>query len=59
MTGEQTVALFAVLMVLAWSGVCWCAGAIWEHRRAMREDMNERDAWAERYTNEHNTGEAA
>lgn len=53
MTAEQIAVLFAVLMLVAWSGVCWAAGAIWECKRQMREDMNERDAWADRYEQEH------
>ena len=49
MSAEAVAVLWAVAMLIAWSGVCWSAGAIWEHRRAMRDDMNQRDAWAERY----------
>ena len=53
MSAEAVAVLWAVGMVIAWSGVCWSAGAIWEHKRQQREDMNERDAWADRYQQEH------
>lgn len=37
MTDEQrTVALFAILMTVAWSGFCWAAGAIWGYTRGRR-----------------------
>lgn len=46
MSAEAVAVLWAVGMLIAWSGVCWAAGAIWEHRRAVREDYNARDMWA-------------
>ena len=53
MNAEAVMALWAVGIVIAWSGVCWSAGAIWEFKREKRADLNERDAWAERYQQEH------
>lgn len=41
-----------LLIVLAWTWVCLCAGRIWEQQRALREDYNQRDAWANRYQDE-------
>lgn len=58
MSAELTAVLWAVGGLIAWSGVCVTAGAIWEGRRQQREDLDERDAWAERYQQEHK-GEAA
>jgi len=52
MSAEAVAVLWAVGMLVAWSGVCWSAGAIWELRREMRNDLNARDEWAERYINE-------
>ncbi|MFN0314748.1 MAG: hypothetical protein ACKVQA_06910 [Burkholderiales bacterium] len=45
--------LYLVGALIAWSWVCVHAGAIWEGRRQQREDLDERDAWAERYQDEH------
>ena len=53
MSAEAIAVLWGVAVLLAWSGVCWSAGAIWEFKREKRADLNERDAWAERYQQEH------
>lgn len=42
-----------VIGLLVWSGCCVWAGQIWEQHRALTTDLNERDAWAERYQQEH------
>lgn len=44
------VYMFCGLALVAWSGCCFVYGQIWEKKRQMREDYNQRDAWAERYT---------
>ena len=36
MSAEGVMAMWAVGIVLAWSGVCWSAGAIWEAKRGRR-----------------------
>lgn len=33
MSGEAVAALWLVMILLAWSGVCWAAGAIWDYKR--------------------------
>jgi hypothetical protein len=33
MSGEAVAALWAVMILLAWSGVCWSAGAIYDYKR--------------------------
>ena len=33
MSAEAVAVLWAVGIVIAWSGCCWSAGAIWEFKR--------------------------
>ncbi len=33
MSGEAVTSLWLVMIILAWSGVCWSAGAIWDYKR--------------------------
>lgn len=33
MSGEAVAALWAVMILLAWSSVCWSAGAIYDYKR--------------------------
>ncbi len=40
-------------LLLAWTLVCFLAGALWEAYREDAKDLDERDAWAERYEQEH------
>lgn len=53
MSAEAIAVLWGVAVLVAWSGCCWSIGAIWEYKRQQRADLNERDAWAERYQQEH------
>ena len=53
MSAEAIAVLWGVAVLVAWSGCCWSLGAIWEYKRQQRADLNERDAWAERYQQEH------
>jgi hypothetical protein len=52
-TAEAVAVLWGVGMLIAWSGVCWSAGAIWELRREIRaedadidRDMDRLERWA-------------
>ena len=36
MSAEAVMSLWAVGMLVAWSGLCWTAGAIWELKREMK-----------------------
>ena len=45
-------------LLLSWTLVCFLAGAVWEAYREDAKDLHERDAWADRYEQEHK-GEAA
>lgn len=49
MSAEAVAVLWAVGMVIAWSGVCWAAGAIWEAKRQQKADLDQRDKWANDY----------
>lgn len=51
------IALY-LLILLAWTLVCVQAGQLLKDYRQRREDLTERDAWADRYQQEHK-GEAA
>lgn len=42
MNEEQIAVLWAVAMLVAWSGVCWSAGALWDAtRRATKTKKKE------------------
>lgn len=45
-------------LLLSWTLVCFLAGAVWEAYREDAKDLNERDAWAERYQDEQMKGAA-
>lgn len=40
-------------LLLAWTLVVFITGALWEAYREDAKDLDERDAWAERYEQEH------
>lgn len=36
MSAEAIAVLWGVSILLAWSGTCWAAGAVWEAKRGRR-----------------------